>query len=133
MRRKKFTCSCCGVRFLSTTGEQKQFDRDKGYGLCEKCAEEEHDYTLQNDLVPYPKITIMENQTIEGMLLEEDREVLRRIEAVKRSEPTPEQVLQDKHEREIESLSLDKKELEIRIKGAIAVLEGKTFADYDVD
>ena len=33
-----FKCSCCGTGFQSTTEEQRQYDRDTGYGLCGRCA-----------------------------------------------------------------------------------------------
>jgi hypothetical protein len=33
-----FQCGCCGDDFESTIAEQKRFDRDAGYGICDDCA-----------------------------------------------------------------------------------------------
>lgn len=32
-----FTCGCCGEWFTSTVAEQRKFDQDEGYGICESC------------------------------------------------------------------------------------------------
>lgn len=35
--KARFTCSCCGERFLSTLREQLPHDQDAGYGHCPAC------------------------------------------------------------------------------------------------
>ena len=40
MTFSNFQCGCCGVLFRSTDEEQRKFDQDEGYGICDGCARE---------------------------------------------------------------------------------------------
>ena len=33
-----FTCGCCGTSFQSTIEEQRKFDQDSSYGICDSCS-----------------------------------------------------------------------------------------------
>ncbi len=38
MTKSYFLCGCCGCGFDSTTEEQRKFDQDEGWGICDECA-----------------------------------------------------------------------------------------------
>ena len=35
---RNFQCGCCGALFRSTDEEQRKFDQDEGWGICDECA-----------------------------------------------------------------------------------------------
>src|SRR5574343_636605 len=37
-KKEEFGCDCCGIVFTSTYDEQKRFDKDAGWGICDECA-----------------------------------------------------------------------------------------------
>ncbi len=34
----RFTCGCCGEGFVSSISQQKKYDKDAGFGMCQRCA-----------------------------------------------------------------------------------------------
>ena len=33
-----FICGCCGAGFFDNIKKQREYDQDKGYGICDRCA-----------------------------------------------------------------------------------------------